>query len=168
MTESKPAGQTNQTYKHLTSEDREHFLQHGWLKVTNAIDPKYFDLWMEDMWTRIGYDPNDKSTWHTEYLHLPRHREVRAEEFCPKAWEKIVEIVGGEDRIDPVRERYYGDAFIINFGNEEKTRQAKPTDPREKGFHTDDDWYRMFLDSAGECSIDAGDPDSKAGGWIEW
>ena len=48
-----------------------------------------------------------------EYIHLPRHREVKAEDFAPEAWAKSVDIVGGEDKIDPVRERYYGDAFIM-------------------------------------------------------
>jgi hypothetical protein len=28
------------------------------------------------------------------------------------------ELVGGEDKIDPIRERYHGDQFIINFGSE--------------------------------------------------
>jgi hypothetical protein len=146
--ENKPS----QNYKHLTPEDVEHFLTKGWLHVPGAIKEKYVDRWMQDMWDRVGYDEHDKSTWHTEYLHLPRHREIPAEDFAPEAWNKIVEICGGEDRIDPVRERYYGDAFIINFGTEEKTRQEYEFQPQnKKEWHTDDDWYRMFLDSTGNA-----------------
>lgn len=140
------------SYKHLTPEDVQHFLHKGWLRVPNAIKEEYIEKWMKDLWTRIDYDENDKSTWHTEYLHLPRHREVSAEEFAPGAWNKIVEICGGEDRIDPVRERYYGDAFIINFGTADKAKEEPVFRPQERvGWHTDDDWYRMFLDSSGNA-----------------
>lgn len=126
-------------YKHLTPEERAHFVEHGWLKIENAIAPQFLHGWMENLWVRLGMDPNDKSTWTEEYVKLPRHREVRCEEFCPQAWAKMCEIVGGEDKIDPVRERYYGDQFIINFGKEElKGGSHKPEDL--KGWHTDNDW----------------------------
>lgn len=142
----------NSNYKHLTPEDVNHFLTKGWLKVPGAIKREYIDKWMKDLWVRVDYDENDKSTWHTEYLHLPRHREVSAEDFAPEAWNKVIEICGGEDRIDPIRERYYGDAFIINFGTEEKSKSDGVFEPRTKtGWHTDDDWYRMFLDSSGNA-----------------
>ena len=141
-----------QDYKYLTPEDVDHFLTRGWLRVPGAIKEEYIDKWMQDFWPRVDYDEHDKSTWHTEYLHLPRHREVPAEEFAPEAWNKIIEVVGGEDRIDPIRERYYGDAFIINFGTEEKAKQKVDSPPSEKkGWHIDDDWYRLFLDSTGNA-----------------
>lgn len=140
------------SYKSLTPEEAEHFLTKGWLCVPGAIKQKYVDSWMNDFWTRIGYDENDKSTWKEEYLHLPRHREVPAEEFAPEAWNKIIDICGGEDRIDPIRERYYGDAFIINFGSEAKAADTREFNPNDSvGWHSDDDWYRMFLDSSGNA-----------------
>ena len=101
-------------YKHLTQEDRQHFLEHGWLRVPGAIKQKYIDEWMADLWPRLGWDEHDKSTWDEPYVKMPRHREVLASEFCPEAWLKMCELVGGEDKIDPVRERYYGDQFIVN------------------------------------------------------
>jgi len=156
----------------LTQEDAEHFLTKGWLKVPGAIKQEYIDRWMKDMYVRIGYDPNDKSTWHSEYLHLPRHREIPAEEFAPDAWNKTIEICGGIEKIDPIRERYYGDAFIINFGSEEKAQIKedlyKPQD--RQGWHNDDDWYRMFLDSTGNamtvihCFTDI--PERGGGTWL--
>lgn len=106
------------TYQHLTAQERAHFVEHGWLKVENAIKQEYLDGWTENMWTRLGWDPEDKSTWTETYVKLPRHREVLASDLCPKAWDKMVEIVGGEENIDPVRERYHGDQLIINFGSE--------------------------------------------------
>jgi len=137
-------------YKHLTPEEREFFVEHGWLKVPGAIKQKYIDEWMKDLWVRLGWDEHDKSTWTEEYVKMPRHREVLASEFCPEAWEKMCELVGGEDKIDPVRERYYGDQFICNFGTEElEGTDDKDHDPAKSwGWHTDNDHYRHFLDSA--------------------
>ena len=147
---SKANPSLNQNYKHLTPSDVDHFLTHGWLRVPGAIEPRYIDRWVRDLWARVGYDEHDRSTWHTEYLHLPRHREVPAEEFAPEAWAKIAEICGGEGRIDPERERWYGDAFIVNFGSEENTKADKVfVPPTQVGWHSDDDWHRLFLDSAG-------------------
>jgi hypothetical protein len=128
-------------YYHLTPEDRAHFLEHGWLRVPSSIKKKYIDAWLSDMWVRLGMDENDKSTWSTEYLKLPRHREEKAEEVCPEAWEKMCELVGGEEMVDPVRERHYGDQFIINFGTEELTRSKAKVDYHAlPGWHCDNDW----------------------------
>lgn len=126
-------------YKHLKPEEAQHFLEHGWVKIENAVAPEYLK-WVDNMWVRLGWDKNDKSTWTIPYLKMPRHREVRCEDFCPEAWKKMCEIVGGEDKVDPVRERYYGDQLICNFGSEEligKTHDPKTT----RGWHTDNDWY---------------------------
>lgn len=140
-----------QQYKSLAPDEVEHFLTHGWIKVENAIEPQYIERFMKDFWARLDYDEHDKSTWKEEYVSLTRHREVRMEEFCPKAWGKIIDIVGGEDRLDPVRERYAGDAFIINFGTEERAKET-PIAPQDKTtWHIDDDWYRLFLDSSGNA-----------------
>lgn len=152
QTESTGSHSNKYQYQSLTPEEAEHFLTKGWLRIPGAIKEEYVDKWMKDLWTRVDYDEHDKSTWHTEYLHLPRHREVPAEEFAPEAWKKTIDICGGEDRIDPVRERYYGDAFIVNFGSKEKSAQDWEYKPEEKvNWHTDDDWYRMFLDSTGNA-----------------
>lgn len=137
-------------YKFLTEEDANHFLTHGWLKIPNAINHKYIEDWMKDFWVRTGYDEYDKSTWESEYLHLPHHRQVRWEAFCPEAWNKVVDICGGEDRIDPERERWIGDSFIANFGSEARMNSSEDDIPaKQTGWHCDNDWYRQFLDSSG-------------------
>jgi hypothetical protein len=137
-------------FRYLQPQDAEHFLTHGWLRVPNAIKQEYIDEWMSDLWTRLDFDPNDKSTWHTEYLHLPRHREVRAEDFAPKAWDAICDLVGGEDKLDPLRERWYGDQFICNFGSAARTAEETPEPLRDRAtWHIDNDWFRQFLDSSG-------------------
>ena len=159
------------SYSSLTETEASFFLHHGWLRVPNAINPEYIDKWMADFWDRTGYDPNDKSTWKQEYLFMPHHRQVRIEEFCPEAWKKIVDIAGGEDRIDPDRERWIGDNFIVNFGSEARSKGHKCTDPATRaGWHADNDWYRQFLDSAGtamtvvHCFTDI--PPDGGGTWL--
>ncbi|KZT51166.1 hypothetical protein CALCODRAFT_443460 [Calocera cornea HHB12733] len=135
-------------YKFLKPEQREFFLKHGWLKIPNAINKKYIDAWMKDIWIRLDYKEDDPSTWKEEYVKLPRHREVLASEFAPDAWAAACDLCGGEDRLDEVRERYNGDHFILNFGSDYwKTHDCTPQET--PGWHTDNDWYRQFLDSAG-------------------
>ncbi|KAG7530408.1 hypothetical protein FFLO_05071 [Filobasidium floriforme] len=134
----------------LTPEQIEHFVQHGWLKIPNAIDKKYLELWMSNLWTRLGWDKDAKSTWTDEYVKMPRHREVPVEELSPKAWQAACELVGGEDKIDPIRERYHGDQMICNFGTEHWTKNDF-TPQQATGWHHDNDWYRQFLDSSGNA-----------------
>ncbi|KDR66402.1 hypothetical protein GALMADRAFT_106528 [Galerina marginata CBS 339.88] len=134
----------------LTHDQRDHFLEHGWVKVPNAISKAIIEEWTKNIWVRLGYDENDKSTWLEEYLKLPRHREIPVEELAPGAWEAMCEIVGGEDKIDPVRERYHGDQFIINFGSD-YWETATPPPQELRGWHHDNDWYRQFLDSSGNA-----------------
>lgn len=143
----------NQNYKHLTSDEVSHFLEHGWVKFSNAMNPDIVDKWMSDLYIRMDMDEHDKSTWTTEYQHLPKHHEVPPQEFCPEAWEKFIEICGGglnveKDRMDDLRETWYGDAFIVNMGTEAKSKpDYHPPPPNTKeGWHVDNDWYRLFLD----------------------
>ena len=77
------------TYNHLTPDERDHFVKHGWLKVENAIKKEFIDEWMSHLWDRLGWDENDKSTWDLDYLKMPRHKEVPVEQFCPEAWAKM-------------------------------------------------------------------------------
>ncbi|RSH89876.1 hypothetical protein EHS25_001862 [Saitozyma podzolica] len=135
-------------YQYLKPEDVQHFLQHGWLRVSDALKQEYVDRWMADMWTRIGYDQSDKSTWHTEYMHIPRHREIRHEDFSPKGWAAICDLVGGEDRLHNLYERWVGDQFVCNFGSAERTSQVEEPVKSRKTWHIDNDWFRHFLDSS--------------------
>jgi hypothetical protein len=134
-------------YSYLTAEQREFFLEHGWLRIPNAIDKNVLDKWMSDLWVRLGWDEHDKSTWKLDYLKMPKHHEIPSSEFSPDAWKAMCEIVGGEDKIDKEREYLTGDNFIPNFGSEYwKTHSHSVEDA--KGWHTDNDYYRQFLDSS--------------------
>ena len=55
-------------------------------------------------------------------------------------------MVGGVENIDPKRDRWFGDQFIVNFGN--KDLVGTDWNPQtSKGWHTDNDFFRQFLDS---------------------
>ncbi|KAG8876149.1 hypothetical protein FRB97_003610 [Tulasnella sp. 331] len=105
-------------YQHLTDEQVQHFLERGYVKIPKAFTKEKSDQYTEDLWIRIGYDPNDKNTWTEERLHLPRLRQESVKTFSPKAWGAICDLLGGEDRIEP-RSAVWGDSFICNFGRPE-------------------------------------------------
>ena len=77
------------TYKYLSEDERRHFVQNGWLRVPNAIKKEVMDDWMQWLWPRLGMDPKDSSTWSPEYVAMPPHHEMRNEELCPEAWNKM-------------------------------------------------------------------------------
>jgi hypothetical protein len=79
----------SRTYQHLTEEEVDHFVEHGWLRVRNAIRKDVMDDWMQHLWPRLGMDPKDMSTWQPEYVTMPPHHEMRNEELCPEAWNKM-------------------------------------------------------------------------------
>jgi len=139
------------SYEYLTEDERRHFVEHGWLRVRNAIKKKYMDDWMQYLWPRLGMSPSDMSTWHPEYVTMPPQHEVRNEELCPDAWNKISELVGGAELIDPLRDRWFSDQFHINFGTPENVGKPFSRDMLRL-VHCDNDFFRQFLDS-GECVL---------------
>lgn len=128
-------------HNRLTPAQKSHFLGHGWLRIPGGIPPENVQVYLSNIWIRLGYDPNDKSTWVEEKVHTPRHRQMPIKEFAPKAWEAICEyvfaiarrtgsgadgdfydkgeILGGEDRIDMSNPPTAGDSLICNFGTDE-------------------------------------------------
>ena len=73
-------------YKHLSAEQRQHFLDYGYVKIEGGIPPENVADYMKDIWVRLGWDPDDKSTWTKESVNLPSHRERMKADFMPKAW----------------------------------------------------------------------------------
>lgn len=57
-------------YKVLTPEMRQHFLEHGWVRVPDAVPLENVKYFVEDVWVRLGYDPKDKSTWEQWNVRL--------------------------------------------------------------------------------------------------
>ena len=118
---------------------------YGWISIRNCFTKEQAEDWMKNLWTRLGYDKTDSSTWVLEKINMPILNYVDAVEFAPKAWGAICELSGGEDRVDEAS-RMWGDNFIVNFGKEKL--KGKIIGPRElDNWHVDGDSFIHFLDS---------------------
>jgi hypothetical protein len=54
----------------LSQEQIDHFIQHGWIKLSNCFSRSQAADLQKTLWTRLGMDPNDKSTWFVPSLHI--------------------------------------------------------------------------------------------------
>ena len=52
----------------LTQEQIDFFLDNGWLKLSNCFTKEQADDLQSNLWTRLGMDPNDASTWSVKSL----------------------------------------------------------------------------------------------------
>ena len=128
----------------LSPQDREHFLDHGYVIVKSAIPEKRVREWQELTWTRLGYDPADKSTWAEERVHLPPSRAVALESFAPRAYAATLEVAGGANRVqEPV---FWADVLVCNLA-EGADRPWQPPSADSPGWHKDGYFFKHFLDS---------------------
>ncbi|KAI5805160.1 hypothetical protein EDC01DRAFT_715880 [Geopyxis carbonaria] len=131
--------------KVLSQEQIEHFLAHGFVRVPGAIPPEKVSAWTDTLWKRLGYDPNDKSTWLQKRINMPAHKREPARTFSPIAWRAICELLGGEERVD-AESALWSDGFIVNLGLPEY--EGKDQNPKElDNWHVDGDFFVHFLDS---------------------
>ncbi|KAI1660360.1 hypothetical protein F4813DRAFT_386562 [Daldinia decipiens] len=129
----------------LTQEQKDFFLENGYLKLSNCFTHEQAASVTEGVWTRLGMSPTDKSTWTAEKTNMPSHRTFDCAEFAPKAWRAICELCGGEDRVSPAS-RHWRDSLIVNLGTAE--REGRPVPPRElANWHVDGDFFVHYLDS---------------------
>lgn len=129
----------------LTPEEKEHFLTHGWVKIPGAFTKEQAERVIGHVWVRLGFDPNDKSTWASLRTNMPWHNEFDASEFAPRAWAAICELCGGEDRVNPTS-KMWRDSLIVNLGTAEG--EGKPASPKDlDGWHVDGDFFVHYLDS---------------------
>lgn len=59
-------------------------MKNGFVVIKGAFDQAKSDLWTENLWVRLGMDPNDKSTWTKERVHMPVRRREDVSTFAPK------------------------------------------------------------------------------------
>ncbi|MBE3044076.1 hypothetical protein IMZ48_16195 [Candidatus Bathyarchaeota archaeon] len=115
----------------LTDAEKEQFLTHGWLRLKNCFTREQAAAATSNVWTRLGMDPADKTTWTRERTNMPHHAEFDAKVFAPRAWAAIEELCGG--RIMPWTQQWR-DTFIVNHGTPEG--DGKDVHPRDlKGWH---------------------------------
>ncbi|KAL5341413.1 hypothetical protein BJX70DRAFT_395805 [Aspergillus crustosus] len=134
----------------LTAAQKSHFLEHGYVRIPNCFTPAKAAEWTHDVWIRLGFSPTDKTTWTSERINMPRHREESVRTFAPKAWAAICELCGGEDRISEEFAKW-GDSLIVNLGTDQwegEGKEGKWPDPRElDNWHVDGDFFMHYLDS---------------------
>lgn len=128
----------------LTAEQSKHFLDKGYVVIHDCFTADAAAELTESMWTRLGFDPDDQSTWTASSVHMPSHRTLDVRKFTPKAWAAACDLVGGEERI--AQPYSWGDSFIVNL-SEGADRPWAPASPNSGGWHKDGDFFRHFLDS---------------------
>ena len=152
-------------FYHLTEEQKADFLKHGYIRLESCFSREKAAQWTNNLWTRLGMDPADKSTWTRERTNMPFHTAEDVRSFAPKAWAGICELLGGEDRIassgndHPADDHEKGvvaakgndrqlwtDGLIVNLGTPEG--EGKRVDPKDlTGWHVDGDFFVHYLDS---------------------
>lgn len=132
------------SYALLDDTQADFFLNNGYVRIPGCFDRALADEWVGLAFERLGYDPDDPSTWEEARVHLPRMNTVDVAEFAPRAWAGMCDLMGGADRIKkPVT---WADGFICNF-NIRADEPWRPPSADVPGWHKDGDWFRHFLDS---------------------
>ena len=145
-------------YSVLTDEQAEHFLEHGYVVIDGCLDRKLAKTWTDRAWQRLGYDPEDSSTWTKDIVWMNRETVAPVGEISQRAWNAICDVVGGEERIDPqtmgiesqhfttINSFEWSDAFIVNLRRGANMPWMPPS-ARAGGWHKDGSYFRHFLDS---------------------
>jgi len=131
-------------YRTLTEGDIAHFIQKGYVKIPGAFSRETAETWSADCFTRLGYDPDDKSTWAEPRIHMGGDKRIEVKEFAPRVYAAICDLLGGEERLEQPCQ--WSDHFIVNLGlRADETWQ--PAGPDTPGWHKDGDFFRHFLNS---------------------
>ncbi|KAF8168265.1 hypothetical protein B0H34DRAFT_779662 [Crassisporium funariophilum] len=137
----------NGEFETLTPVQVDHFLEHGYVVIKHAFTREKAAEWTKNVWLRLDLDPNDKSTWDRERIHMPWHHREKVADFAPKAWAAIKDLLGGEERIME-EASCWGDSFIVNLGTDELEKSGETVAPEDLGnWHVDGDFFVHFLDS---------------------
>jgi hypothetical protein len=127
----------------LSQEQMDSFVNRGHVIIHDCFTPETADKWKARAWERLGYDPDDPSTWEKGRIHMPAETHFEVKEFAPKAYDAICAVMGGEDRVrQPCR---WADQFIVNLHDGADRPWESPME-RKQGWHVDGDWFRHFLD----------------------
>ena len=127
----------------LSAAQIEHFLARGFVKIEGAIERDVALNWGARGWARIGYDPDDATTWTKSPHHLPSRASFAVRENAPDADAAAAQLAGADwDN----RDWDWGDGFIFNLGDASGARWQTPAQ-QQKGWHTDGDFFRHYLDS---------------------
>ena len=146
-------------YRVLTEEQVQSFLDKGYLVVHDCLDMSIANRWIDETYERLGYDKNDPSTWVKDIVWMDHKNQLPVREVAPKAWAALMDVIGGEDRLEPqvmklassghftsINSFLWSDAFIVNF-HRGIDQPWQPPSPQVKGWHKDGSYFRHFIDS---------------------
>jgi hypothetical protein len=114
-------------YRILTDAQVQSFLDKGYLVVNDCLDIDIANLWIDEAYERLGYDKHDPSTWQKDIIWMDHKNQLPVRELAPKAWAAILDVVGGEERLEKevmqieskhfstINSSIWSDAFIVNF-----------------------------------------------------
>ena len=146
-------------YRVLTDKQVQHFLDKGYLVVPDCVDLDLAQRWIDGAYDRLAYQKDDPGTWEREIIWMDHKHKAPVKEVSPKAWAAILDVVGGEDRLEPQTLRLpesghftsinsfeWSDSFIVNF-KRGAGEPWQPPSPKVKGWHKDGSYFRHFVDS---------------------
>ncbi len=131
----------------LSDSEIEHFIQRGFVRVTDCFSRELARDWTSRACERLYCSLDDPSTWPSGRMRPPESQRVSFESVAPKAWRAACELVGGEGNI--LMPCTWGDGFIINFGRQPELTWHPPSKEIHdyQVWHKDGDFFRHFLDS---------------------
>ena len=128
----------------LTEEQIQHFIEYGFIHLTDCFDKEFAAEWVAEAFDRLGMDADDPETWSQPIIHMPTEERVQLKEFSPKVWQAMCQLLGGEDRIRD--NQTWGNGFIVNFYRGKEQGWVAPS-VEAGGWHKDGDFFYHFLDS---------------------
>lgn len=145
-------------YRVLNEQQVQSFLDKGYLVVPDCLDTSIANRWIDEAYQRLGYDPNDPSTWEVDIIWMDHRNQMPVRTLAPKAWDAILDVVGGEERLETqvmqieskhfstINSFEWSDAFIANF-HRGSDQPWQPPSANVGGWHKDGSYFRHFLDS---------------------
>ncbi len=144
-------------YQALSPEQVQSFMDNGYLVVKQCVDRDFAQRWIDRGFERLGYDQHDPRTWKKDLIWMKNESEAAIRDVAPRAWAALLDVVGGEDRLEtqvmdtpakfyPVNSFNWSDALIVNL----RTAADKPWQPpsaHSRGWHKDGGYFKHFLDS---------------------
>jgi hypothetical protein len=145
-------------YSVLTGEQEQSYLDKGYLIVKDCLDLSVANRWIDEAYERLGYDKHDPSTWVKDIVWMDHKNQRPVRDLAPKAWAAILDVVGGEERLETqilgkpkthfswINSFVWSDAFIVNF-HRGAGEPWQPASPKVTGWHKDGSYFKHFLDS---------------------
>ena len=145
-------------YRVLTEAQVQSFLDNGYLIVNDCLNTNVSSRWVDEAYDRLGYSKQDPSTWTKDIIWMDHKNKAPVRELAPRAWDAILDVVGGEDRLETqvmqigpghfstINSFIWSDAFIVNF-HRGADKPWQPPSANVTGWHKDGSYFRHFLDS---------------------